>query len=1144
EEGTQTYVLFPVLSDGSTNSQNNNKDALIDGKELDDDIQKSVSLDIHSSSSGAQTRKQGDKTENKDKGKIPVVTITRLRDLNTEFEECNNNSSNGVNAASSSVSTAGQNSINNTNDFSAAGPSNAAMPNLEDLSHDADDVVRDQGEISQMFNEDFHTCMFTCFLSQEEPKRVHQAFKDPSWIEAMQEELLQFKMKKVWILVDLPYGKRAIGTKWVYRNKKDKRGIIIRNKARLVAQGYTQEEGIDYEEVFAPVKRKYTYVNHQGLRILNILTKYTKWSRHFMDYIKLLELGKSASTLIDAEKPLLKDSDGEDVNVHTYRSMIGSLMYLTSSTPDIMFAVCACARLQVTPKVSHLNAIKRIFRYLKGKPYLGLWYPKDSPFDLVAYSDSDYAGASLDRKSITKGCQIPGCRLISWQCKKQTVVATSLTEAEYVAAASGCAQVLWIQNQLLDYGYNFMHTVIYIDNSSTICIIKNPVLHSKTKHIEIRHHFIRDCNEKKLIQVVKIPIENNFVDLLTKAFDVGRFQYLVAIFNSPMLHVLRVEMVINSPWMLSKNWIVQKQMDFGQTATGKESSNPFMAGSLPKTILHSFRHKICFHMSPFEFPFVYLVVTSIDSPLLGVNTPRSDEDRRKLMELMVFLLQKGVYGEIGITAARLLSYCCQANFWNTASVKRSGDVTRLQALVDKKNIVISEAVVREILQLNDAEGVLCLPNEEIFAGLAQIGHEKPTSWNEFNTAMASAVICLSKGQKFNFSKYIFDSLVDNAAAAAVEEHVAEDVSYDAIPSPLPHAIPSLLQEPSSPPQQQQSSPQAPPQDAKFLTQLQQVLNICFALSKHVENLENDNAAQKLVIVKLKARVKKSKKANMVKSLKLRRLRKVGASRRVKSSADMEDVFNQGRMIDDIDMDERIELVKDAEVAESEGRHAAQQVEKQAEIYNLDLDHSSKVLSMQKDDSEVHAASTTIPAASVTIPAASTTIPAASVTIPAASTTIPAAAPTVVAAYTRRRKGVIIIDPKEELPLKTPAETPKEIEEEDQEIIKSINETPAQKAAKRRKLSKEAQEAEDLRKCLEVVEDEDDDVFVDATPLAQKVPVVDYQIVLVDNKPRYPLSRFILEQLVNVTRLHVEEESEMSLELLRFTRQQLQEYQQG
>ncbi|GKE36968.1 hypothetical protein Tco_1460373, partial [Tanacetum coccineum] len=181
---------------------------------------------------------------------------------------------------------------------------------------------------------------------------------------------------------------------------------------------------------------------------------------------------KIASTPIETQKPLLKDEDGEEVDVHMYRSMIGSLMYLTSSKPDIMFAVCGCARYQVNPKVSHLHAVKRIFRYLKGQPKLGLGYSKDSPFDLVAYTDSNYAGASLDRKSTIGGCQFLRCRLISWQCKKQTVVANSITEAEYVAASSCYGQVFWIQNQLLDYGYNFMHTKIFIDNNSTICIIK------------------------------------------------------------------------------------------------------------------------------------------------------------------------------------------------------------------------------------------------------------------------------------------------------------------------------------------------------------------------------------------------------------------------------------------------------------------------------------------------------------------------------------------------------------------------------------------------------------------------------------------------------------------------------------------------
>nr|GEZ64686.1 putative ribonuclease H-like domain-containing protein [Tanacetum cinerariifolium] len=141
--------------------------------------------------------------------------------------------------------------------------------------------------------------------------------------------------------------------------------------------------------------------------------------------------------------------------------------------------------------------------------------------------DSDYAGSHGDKKSTTGGCQSLGRMLISWQCKKQIVVATSSTEAKYVAAARCCGQVLWIQNQMLDYGFNFMNTMIFIDNQSTICIVKNLVFHQRTKHIEIRHHFIRDAYEKNLIQVVKIHTDENVADLLTKAFDGPRFHYLI-----------------------------------------------------------------------------------------------------------------------------------------------------------------------------------------------------------------------------------------------------------------------------------------------------------------------------------------------------------------------------------------------------------------------------------------------------------------------------------------------------------------------------------------------------------------------------------------------------------------------------------------
>ncbi|GJZ98511.1 putative ribonuclease H-like domain-containing protein [Tanacetum coccineum] len=216
----------------------------------------------------------------------------------------------------------------------------------------------EQGFLSAIYegktHQDLHTCLFACFLSQEEPKRVSKALSDPAWVEAMQEELLQFKLQKVWILVDLPKGHRAIGTKWVYRNKKDERGIVIRNKARLVAQGHTQEEGIDYDEVFAPVARI------EAIRIFLAYASYMGFMVYQMDVKSAFLYGQIEEEVYIFEKPLVQ---------------------------GIEIAVLI---------------------YLKGKPSLGLWYSKDSPLELVAYTDSDYAGATQDRKSTTGGCQFLG----------------------------------------------------------------------------------------------------------------------------------------------------------------------------------------------------------------------------------------------------------------------------------------------------------------------------------------------------------------------------------------------------------------------------------------------------------------------------------------------------------------------------------------------------------------------------------------------------------------------------------------------------------------------------------------------------------------------------------------------------------------
>ncbi|KAK6143122.1 hypothetical protein DH2020_023470 [Rehmannia glutinosa] len=250
----------------------------------------------------------------------------------------------------------------------------------------------------------------------------------------------------------------------------------------------------------------------------------TKYTRDLMKKFGMEEKS-SVKIPINTSVKMDMDADGKAIDQTRYRALIGSLLYLTASRPYITFVVGVCARFQSAPKESHMTATKRILRYLKGCQEVDLWYPKDGGFKLVGYSDSDYVGCRVDMKSTSGTCQMLGNRLFSWFNKKQNSIATSTTEVEYIAACSCCAQVLWMRQQLGDYNIEEREILIMCDNTSAIAITQNLVLHSRTKHIDVRYHFIRDHVEKKDITLEYISIER-LGDIFTKPLYESRFEEL------------------------------------------------------------------------------------------------------------------------------------------------------------------------------------------------------------------------------------------------------------------------------------------------------------------------------------------------------------------------------------------------------------------------------------------------------------------------------------------------------------------------------------------------------------------------------------------------------------------------------------------
>jgi hypothetical protein len=220
------------------------------------------------------------------------------------------------------------------------------------------------------------------------------------------------------------------------------------------------------------------------------------------------------------------DPTSKQVDPTLYRSMIGSLLYLMASRPDIAFSVRVCARFQANPKESHLTAIKRIIRYVNATVNYGIYFSRETNLVIAGYSDAEWAGNADDRKSTSGGCFYVGTNLVVWMSRKQASISLSTVEVEYIAAGSCCTQLLWMKKLLCDYGFTQDTMVIHCDNTSTINISKNPVQHSRTKHIDIRHHFICDLVKSRDVALMFIPIENQLADILTKPLDGSRFESL------------------------------------------------------------------------------------------------------------------------------------------------------------------------------------------------------------------------------------------------------------------------------------------------------------------------------------------------------------------------------------------------------------------------------------------------------------------------------------------------------------------------------------------------------------------------------------------------------------------------------------------
>nr|GEV99320.1 copia protein [Tanacetum cinerariifolium] len=343
-----------------------------------------------------------------------------------------------------------------------------------------------------------------------------------------------------WVLVPAPDNISPLTLKWLFKNKHDEEQTIIRNKSRLVVRGYRQEEGIDFEESFAPVARMeairifLAYVAHKSFTVfqMDVKTAFLHGSlKEEMNIQLFSDLMKSRFEMSMMGK--MTFFLGLQVNQSPCGIFINQSKYVLEILNKNGMESCdpVGTPMEIKDKLdldqNGTPEVKRIFRYLWGTVNTGLWYTKDSGFELTGFSDADYAGCKETFKSTSGGAQFLGEKLVSWSSKKQDCTALSTAKAEYVSLSACCAQVLWMRTQLTDYGFHFNKIPIYYDSKSAIAISCNPVQHSRTKHIAVRYHFIKEHVEKGTIELYFVKTDYQLADIFIKVLLADRFNYLV-----------------------------------------------------------------------------------------------------------------------------------------------------------------------------------------------------------------------------------------------------------------------------------------------------------------------------------------------------------------------------------------------------------------------------------------------------------------------------------------------------------------------------------------------------------------------------------------------------------------------------------------